>query len=89
MPMPIEAKEIAVGDWSPNYGTVVAIKENKNLLNQIVGYNIKFFRDDYEMTNVKPEAILMILQGGSDIVHNGMPDKTQIRPGLKGDHANN
>lgn len=86
MPMPIEAKEITVGDWSPNYGTVTVIRENKNFAGDILGYDITFFNGQ-KLTNVAPDYQLVIVQGGSDLIHEGMPDKSQIRPGLKADHA--
>ena len=86
MPMPVEASDVAVGDWSPNYGTVIEVTENKNLGGDILSYNFKFF-NDYELTNVAPDFVFVIEQGGADIVHNGMPDSSQIRPGLKADHA--
>lgn len=86
MAMPIEAREVAVGDWSPNYGTVTEVKENKNSGGEILSYNFKFFNGG-TLTNVKPDFQLVIEQSGADIVHNGMPDQPQIRPGLKADHA--
>lgn len=86
MSMPIEAREIAVGDWSPNYGTVTEIKENKNAAGDILGYNFTFFNGQ-KLTNVDPALQMNIEQDGSDFIHNGMPDKSQIRPGLATDHA--
>ena len=86
MPMPVEASDVAVGDWSPNYGTVTEIKENKNTGGDILSYNFKFF-NGYELSNVDPEFVFIIEQGGAEIVHNGMPDPSQIRPGLAADHG--
>jgi hypothetical protein len=86
MAMPVEAREIAVGDWSPNYGTVTEIKENKNITGDILGYNFTFFNGQ-KLTNVAPDLQISIEQGGADIIHDGMPDKSQIRPGLAADHA--
>ncbi len=86
MSMPVEAKEVAVGDWSPNYGTVTEIVEHKNTAGEILSYSFKFFNGSI-LTNVKPDYQLVIDQDGANIVHNGMPDPSQIRPGLKADHA--
>ena len=86
MSMPIEAKEVAVGDWSPNYGSVVEVKENKNSSGEILSYSFKFF-NGYEITNVKPDYQMVIEQGGSAIVHTDPLNKNQIRPGLDADHA--
>lgn len=86
MTMPIEASEVAVGDWSPTYGSITAIKENKNAAGDILGYNLTFF-NGHTLTNVAPTYQLVIEQDGADFIHNGMPDKSQIRPGLAADHA--
>lgn len=86
MSIPIEAREVAVGDWSPSYGTVTEVKEITNKAGVVVGYNFTFFNGN-KLTNVDPTLQLEILTGGSDIIHNGMPSSSQIRPGLKEDHA--
>jgi hypothetical protein len=85
MPMPIEAKEVAVGDWSPNYGTVSHVSPHLYRGN-ITTITIEFFNG--KSIQVKPEEQLDILQAGSDIIHNGMPQKSGIRPGLGSDHEN-
>lgn len=87
MPLVIEAKDIAVGDYSPTYGTVMAIKENKNRSGDVLTYDFTFFSNDYVMSGVSPDLMLPMIQGGADIMHNGLPNKSQIRPGLKADHA--
>jgi len=86
MSLPVEAKNIAVGDWSSNYGTVVGIIVHKKNKDEIIGYDFEFFNGS-KLTNVAPDYQLNIVQDGSDIVHNGMPDPSQIRPGLEADHA--
>lgn len=88
MAMPVSVQDVAVGDWSPNYGTVVEVKENKNAAKVITSYTVKFF-SDYSMANLLPDYQLDIVQSGADIMHNGMPDKSQIRPGLAADHGKN
>lgn len=85
MPMPIEAKEVAVGDWSPNYGTVMKVSPHE-VRGEVANITLEFFNGHSIM--VKPDEQIEIEQGGADIIHNGMPDKSQIRPGLGADHAN-
>lgn len=84
MPMPVEGKEVAIGDWSPNYGTVTKITPH-DYKGQVENITIEFFNGNSIM--VKPDQQIVIEQGGAGIVHNGMPDPSQIRPGLKADHA--
>jgi len=84
MAMPIEASEVAVGDWSPNYGTVMKVSP-REVNGKVSTIAIEFF-SGYSIM-VKPDEQLEILQGGADVIHNGMPDKSQIRPGLAADHA--
>lgn len=88
MPMPIEAKDIAVGDWSPNYGTVTVVKEHKDRDGNILGYSFDFFNGS-KLTNVKPEFQIDIEQDGARIIHEGMPNAAAIRPGLGADHGKN
>lgn len=85
MPMPIEAKEVAVGDWSPNYGTVTKVTPHE-YRGAISTITIEFFNGKSIMA--KPDEQIFLVQNGSDIIHDGMPDKSQIRPGLAADHAN-
>ena len=84
MSMPVEAKDIAVGDWSPAYGTVTKVTPHENQ-GKVTTITIEFF--DGKSIMCKPDQQEEIVQDGSQLIHNGMPDPSEIRPGLKEDHA--
>ena len=84
MAMPMDAKDVAVGDWSPNYGTVVEVKATV-YQGKVTSIFFQFFNG--ATLTVAPDYQIVIEQDGANIIHNGMPDASEIRPGLKADHA--
>lgn len=84
----IPASEVAVGDYSPVFGTVTKVTEHRDKkTNELQTIDFTFFNTSYEITGALPDYMMEILQGGAEIIHDGMPDKSQIRPGLAADHA--
>lgn len=83
MTVPMPASEIAVGDYSPNYGTVKAIVEHRDRkTNELKTLDIDWFNGE-KHTAVEADRVYDIIGGG--LTDHG-PIGT-VRPDLKSDHA--
>jgi hypothetical protein len=80
MPLPIEASEIAEGDWTEVAGTVRTVKENRDKAGNLQSLDFTFWNGKVEY-GVDPNAIFIVEQGGL----NDRPPSSTIRPGLISD----
>lgn len=81
MPVPIPASEIAVGDYSPELGTVRTVVEHRDRkTNELLGVDLTFWNGRSEIM-VEPHAIFFIEQGG---LTDRVPNQS-VRPGLSDD----
>lgn len=83
MSVPVEASDIAKGDFSPVYGTVTKVVEHRDRqTNEVITLDIYFFNGDVQM-GVDPASQFDLIQGW-----NGGNPEGSIRSGLATDHAN-
>lgn len=82
MALPVEAKDIAAGDWTESWGTIRTVVENRDKkTNELQSLNFTFWNGREEI-GIDPCAIFMVVQGG---LNDRQPTST-IREGFADDH---
>lgn len=84
VPLPIEAQDLAVGDYDPMYGTIKKIESTINPKTKVVESVDLYFWNGKALTGVEPDRLFYAVQGG--LTDHG--PEGSIREGLAADHAN-